>query len=282
MEATFYGVRGAIPSPGPGTVRYGGNTACVAVRLEAGNLVILDCGTGARTLGLRLAGDAFGQGRGEGTLLLSHAHWDHIQGFPFFMPFYTAGNRFHIHGQAPTSALLEQTLEGQMSAQYFPAQSIRNMKAALELHAAVDGTSFQIGAATVRVLANAHGTSTALAFRIEDAGRTLVYASDADYGTEGPSDKALKFYAGADLLIHDCTFSPEDKPARAGRGLSSLDDAVAAARGARVARLALFHYDQDYSDDQIDRLVARGRQMVAGAQTNIELFGAAEGQTVTL
>jgi hypothetical protein len=94
MEVTFFGVRGCIASPGPGTVRYGGNTSCVLVRLGDGEIIILDCGTGARNLGISLMTGPCGKGQGRASILLSHAHWDHIQGFPFFLPFYTAGNRF--------------------------------------------------------------------------------------------------------------------------------------------------------------------------------------------
>src|ERR671928_1157664 len=117
MEIRVWGARGSIPSPGPATVRYGGNTSCVAVRLSDGSLVVLDCGTGARNLGLQLLTGPFGQGQGRATFLLSHAHWDHIQGFPFFGPFYVAGNAFTIYGGDRGEVPLEQILERQMAAQ---------------------------------------------------------------------------------------------------------------------------------------------------------------------
>jgi phosphoribosyl 1,2-cyclic phosphodiesterase len=283
MEVTFYGVRGSIPSPGPATVRYGGNTACVAVNLGAGELVILDCGTGARNLGINLRRGPFGQGQGRAAILLSHTHWDHIQGFPFFLPFYIPGNEFTVYGAGDASARLDEILEVQMAAQYFPVQSFRNMGATLHMRAAPEGEPFVVGAARVTTCANPHGRSRSLAFRIEHGGKALVYASDAGYGDAGPSRQALRLYAGADLLIHDCTFTPEDRAARKSRGLASLDDAVAAAVAAKVKKLALIHYDQDYSDPDVDRLVARGRRELddRGA-TRIEIVGAAEGATLTL
>src|SRR5438309_10810517 len=113
MEVTFWGVRGSIPAPGPATVRYGGNTSCVSVRLAGGELVILDCGTGARNLGLQLLGGPMGQGRGRATFLLSHAHWDHIQGFPFFAPFYVSGNTFILHGGNRGQVVLDELLDQQ-------------------------------------------------------------------------------------------------------------------------------------------------------------------------
>jgi phosphoribosyl 1,2-cyclic phosphodiesterase len=283
MEVGFWGVRGSIPSPGPATVRYGGNTSCVAVRLGSGELVVLDCGTGARNLGLQLLTGPFGQGQGRATFLLSHAHWDHIQGFPFFGPFYVPGNSFTIYGGDRGSHLLENVLEGQMAAQYFPVQTIKNMGAQIEMRAVVPAQPFSVGGATVRAHANPHGPTPAFAFRIEDDGRVLAYASDAGYGQDGPSAGAIALCQDADLLIHDSTFTPEDRALRIARGLSSLEDAVECAVRARVKKLALFHYDQDYSDHQVDQLVARGRRLLDERDaTGIEIVGAAEGLTLSL
>jgi phosphoribosyl 1,2-cyclic phosphodiesterase len=283
MEVTFWGVRGSIPSPGPATVRYGGNTSCVAVRLSSGELVILDCGTGARNLGLQLLAGAFGQGQGRATFLLSHAHWDHIQGFPFFGPFYVPGNAFTIHGGDRGAELLETILEGQMAAQYFPVQTIKNMGAQIEMRAVVPGQAWKVGAATVQAHANPHGNTPAFAYRLEEGGRALAYASDAGYGPDGPSGGAIAICQNADLLIHDSTYTPEDRTLRIARGLSSLEDAVECAARASVKKLALFHYDQDYSDREVDLLVTRGRRLLddRGAN-NIEIVGAAEGLTLTL
>jgi phosphoribosyl 1,2-cyclic phosphodiesterase len=283
MEVTFYGVRGSIAAPGPSTVRYGGNTACVLVRLSDGGLIILDCGTGARNLGLALLAGEFGRGQGRASFLLSHAHWDHIQGFPFFGPFYTAGNEFTVYGGADTPARLEEVLERQMAAQYFPVQTIKNLSARIEMKAAPSGQTFAIGRARVRAQANPHGLTSALAFRVEDGGQVLVYASDAGYGPGGPSAEALALYDGADLLIHDATFSPEDHADYPDRGLSSWDQAIVTAQRARARQLALFHYDQDYSDHDIDQLLERGRrQLLEGGPGAPELVASAEGLVLRL
>jgi phosphoribosyl 1,2-cyclic phosphodiesterase len=283
MNVTFWGVRGSIPSPGPATVRYGGNTACVSVSTDAGDLIIIDCGTGARNLGISLLGGPFGKGKGSATLLLSHAHWDHIQGFPFFGPFYVPGNRFTVYGGSRGERLLEDVLERQMAAQFFPVQSFRNMGARIEMRALAEGQDVRVGVATVRALANPHGHTPALAFRIEADAKSLVYAGDAGYGPEGPSAAALDLYRGADLLIHDSTFTPEDRAQRLERGLSSLHEAVDCAARAQVKKLALFHYDQDYSDYDVDQLVARGRGILEQkASPGIPVIGAAEGLTLKL
>jgi phosphoribosyl 1,2-cyclic phosphodiesterase len=283
MEVTFWGVRGSIPSPGPATVRYGGNTSCVSVRLQGGEIIMIDCGTGARGFGISLLAGAFGKGTGTATVLLSHAHWDHIQGFPFFGPFYVPGNRFTVVGGSHGSELLERVLERQMAAQFFPVQSYRNMGANIEMRAVSDEGELRVGNARIVAHPNPHGPTQALAFRIEADGKTLVYASDVGYPTDGPPDETVAVYRGADLLVHDCTFTPEDRLQRVSRGLSSLDDAVEAAIRAGAKRLALFHYDQDYSDHDVDQLVVRGRrQLDARGAGNVEIVGAAEGLTVTL
>jgi phosphoribosyl 1,2-cyclic phosphodiesterase len=283
MEVTFWGVRGSIPSPGPATVRYGGNTSCVSVRLDDGEIIMIDCGTGARSFGISLLAGAFGKGRGTATVLLSHAHWDHIQGFPFFGPFYVPGNRFTVVGGSHGSELLERVLERQMAAQFFPVQSYRNMGANIEMRAVSEDGELRVGSARILAHPNPHGPTQALAFRVEADGKTLVYASDVGYPSSGPPAEALAAYRDADLLIHDSTFTLEDRTQRISRGLSSLDDAVEAAVRAQVKRLALFHYDQDYSDHDVDQLVVRGRrQLDAKGAQSIEIVGAAEGLTVKL
>ena len=283
MELTFWGVRGSIPAPGPGTVRYGGNTSCVSLRTSTGGLIILDCGTGARTLGMSLLDGPFGRGAGEASILLSHAHWDHIQGFPFFVPLYIPGNAFTIFGGGKSSSMLEGILEGQMAPQYFPVQTLKNMGATIEIVAVADGSPFLAQGCRVLARTNPHGRSGALAFRIESEGKAVVYASDAGYPATGPSDGAIALYRDADLLIHDSTYTPEDRARYPDRGFSSIEDAVLCATRARVKKLVLFHYDQDYSDSDVDALAARGRRLLdASDAPEITLIAGAEGTTLTV
>ena len=283
MELTFWGVRGSIPAPGPATTRYGGNTSCVSLRTAADKLIVLDCGTGARNLGISLMAGPLGNGRGAASILLSHAHWDHIQGFPFFVPLYVPGNVFNIFGGGQSSSMLEGILEGQMAPQYFPVQTLKNMGATIEIAAVPEGQPFTVEGCQVVACANPHGRAGALAFRIEEAGRAVVYASDVGYLEDGPSEAALALYRNADVLIHDSTYTPEDRRRYLDRGLSSIEDAVTVAVRAQVRRLVLFHYDQDYSDTDVDALFARARRLLdqrGGA--HIELIAAAEGATITV
>ncbi len=281
MKITFYGVRGSIPVPGPGTVRYGGNTGCVLVELGGGEIIMIDCGTGARPLGLAMHRGPFAEGTGKATLLLSHPHCDHLQGFPFFRPFYVTGNHFTIYGGAPTPAQLESILEAQMAAQHFPLQTFRNMAATIDVAALQPGQALSIGNARVRAHVNPHGEHGSVAFRIEEGGRSLAYATDVGYPDDGPSPEALQLYREADLLIHDASYRREDQPPRDLRGLSSVDDAVAAAVAAGAKRLALYHYSDRYRDPDIDDLVAHARALCAGRGTP-EIIGAAEGLSITL
>jgi phosphoribosyl 1,2-cyclic phosphodiesterase len=280
VEVTFWGVRGSIPAPGPGTVRYGGNTSCVSVRTDGGELLVLDCGTGARNLGLALLADGAGGFRsGEGTaaILLSHTHWDHIQGFPFFSPLYVGGNAFQIYGPAESSALLEGILEGQMAPQYFPVQTLKNMGARIEIAAVTVDRPFEVLGCRVTAVENPHGRVGALAFRIEQGGRALVYASDVGYGSSGPTERTRALYRDADVLIHDSTYTPEDRARYPQRGLASVLEAVGAAIDAGARRLALFHYDQDYTDVDVDALVDRGRRAITDRGAHLELIAATEG-----
>lgn len=276
MEVTFWGVRGAIPAPGPGTVRYGGNTACVSVRLASGDLIVLDLGTGARPLGQALMEGPFGHGQGVATVLLSMAQWDHIQGFPFFAPFYVPGNRFQLFGGPGQQSELEDILERQMAAQYFPVQTYRNMAARLTLSRFPEAQPLVVGGATVRAQRSEEGPLAATAYRIEEEGRAIAYV-----GHGGGQDQVQPLQ-GVDLLIHECSFSVEDGRRYADRGLSSVEQAVDRALSSEAKRLVLFHYDQDYTDAEVDALAVEAQRLLQARGSRISVVAAAEGQSLTL
>jgi phosphoribosyl 1,2-cyclic phosphodiesterase len=266
--------------------RYGGNTSCVELRTLAGELFILDSGTGVIPLGKKMLAGEFGKGGGEASVFLSHAHWDHIQGFPFFGPTFVPGNRFTIYGPARSSSMLEGILEGQMNPHFSPLYTMKNLGATFEL-VPVDGgakdPSFRCGSLQVSARLNPHGPTHALAYRFEEKGRVLVYASDVGYASTGPRAEVRALYQGADVLIHDCTYSPEDRAERMDRGFSSIADAAEAAVACGIKRLVMFHYDQDYSDDVVDALAERTRRLLderGGKQ--VALTPAREGLTFTV
>ncbi len=283
MRLRFWGVRGSIPAPGPETNRYGGNTSCVSVTTADGELVIIDMGTGLMHLGNHLLATEFGKGGGKATILLSHAHWDHIQGLGFFAPVFIPGNQFVLRGHGRSSSMLEGILEGQMNPNFSPLYTLKNLGATFDVRAVVPGEPFAVGALRVTAQPNPHGTTTALAFRLDEGERSFVYASDVGYGPDGPSDAVRALYRGADALLHDTTYTPADQARRQSRGFSSYEQAADAAIAAGVRRLITFHYDQDYSDTDVDALTAACRAYLdAHGGRDIEVVAAAEGLELAL
>ncbi len=255
MKIRFWGVRGSIPAPGPETNRYGGNTSCVSVTTATGALIIIDMGTGLMHLGNALLAGDFGKGKGRATILLSHTHWDHIQGLGFFAPVFIGGNSFTVWGPGGSPGVLEDILEGQMDPNFSPLQTLRNLAATFDVKAAPTDRVFEAEGLKVSAREHPHGATTALSFRIEEAGRVFVYASDVGYPEEGPQREAIEHYQGAHVLLHDSTYRPEDQATRRNRGFSSYEEACDAAIAAKVERLVTFHYDQDYTDDDVDTIV---------------------------
>ena len=280
MKIRFWGVRGSIPAPGPETNRYGGNTACVSIRTASGNLVIIDMGTGLMHLGNSLLGSEFVKGQGRASILLSHTHWDHIQGLGFFPPVFIKGNQFTLWGPGGSDGVLESILEGQMDPNFSPLQTLKNLSATFEVRAIRCGTSFETEGLVVTAREHDHGSAKALSFRIEELGKTFVYASDVGYPESGPPPEAIAHYANADVLLHDTTYRPEDQATRRNRGFSSYEEAIAAAIAAKAKRLVTFHYDQDYSDDDVDAIVARCRELAS--PHGIEFVPAREGDELEI
>ena len=278
MRIRFWGVRGSIPAPGPETNRYGGNTSCVSVRAADGGLVIIDMGTGLMHLGNALLPGEFGKGSGTATILLSHSHWDHIQGLGFFAPIFIPGNQFTLFGHARSASMLEGILEGQMNPNFSPIYTLKNLGASLDVRAVTPGVPVTIGSLTITAHPNPHGSTTALAFRIEEAGRAFVYASDVGYPDTGPSPEILSLYRGAHTLLHDTTYTPALQATRRARGFSTYEDAASAAVAASVSRLVMFHYDQDFTDTDVDELHTSCRRALdARGGDRIDLIAAAEG-----
>ena len=280
MKLRFWGVRGSIPAPGPETIRYGGNTSCVSVHTKDGGLVIIDMGTGLMHLGNTLMAGTFGKGGGRATILLSHTHWDHIQGLGFFPPVFIPGNQFTVSGPGGSPEVLEQILEGQMDPNFSPLQSLKNFSATFDVRAAIPGETFEAEGLTITPREHAHGNANALAFRIEEAGKSFVYASDVGYPEEGGAPlEAIKFYKNADVLLHDTTYKPEDQATRRNRGFSSYEEAIDAAVRAKVGKLVMFHYDQDYSDDDVDAICKAARASLDAKKdgASIGLVPAREG-----
>jgi phosphoribosyl 1,2-cyclic phosphodiesterase len=282
LELTFWGVRGSIPAPGPEFNHYGGNTSCVSLRTAAGALFILDAGTGMTVLGRALMEQEFGRGSGRATVLLTHAHWDHIQGFPFFAPVYVPGNRFAIYGPSQSPGMLEGILEGQMNPHFSPLHSLRNLGAEIQFRAMQEGVTMEIDGVTITARSNPHGRTAALSYRLSVADSSVVYAPDASYPEGLPGPAMATLYRGATFLIHDCTYTAEDQQARRSRGQSSVADAARVAARCQVQTLVMFHYDQDYTDSQVEVLTQSCRALLDAEPggERVRLVAAREGLTL--
>ncbi len=296
MRIRFWGTRGSLAKPGPTTLRYGGNTSCVEVRTDDGTLIVLDCGTGAHGLGLALM--ASGERPLRGHLLLTHTHWDHIQGFPFFAPLFVAGNEWDIYAPGGLGRHLETTLAGQMEYTYFPV-TLAQLGATTRYHDLVEG-SFAIG--DIRVAAQyLNHPALALGYRVAVGGVALVYSVDHEPHAPSPCGgssstrvaegarpahaedrRHVDFLTGADLVIHDAQYTIEEYPQKEGWGHSPAEWAVDYAVAARAKRFALFHHDPQRTDEALDRLVEVCRERAAAAGSELEVFAAAEGHVVEL
>jgi ribonuclease BN (tRNA processing enzyme) len=179
--------------------------------------------------------------------------------------------------------MLEGILEGQMNPHFSPIYTVKNLGAQIEFRAVSPGEPFEAGGLRVRAWPNPHGSTTALAFRLEEGDKSFVYASDACYPEGGPPTEVLSLYRKADILLHDCTYTPADQATRRNRGFSSYEDAAEAAVAAGVRTLVMFHYDQDYTDDDVDglRVACRAALDRRGGEA-IELTAAAEGLELVL
>ena len=282
MLVRFWGTRGSIAKPGPDTFRFGGNTSCVEVRSDNGTLLVIDCGTGAHGLGQALMQER--PDGMEGALLISHTHWDHIQGFPFFAPFFAPGHAWDVYGPSGLSGSLRSVLSGQMQHAYFPV-TLDQFAATIRYHDLGVGT-FRIGDVTVTTLHLNHPALT-LAYRLQADGATVVYCCDHEpHAPElasglGPvSGQDLhyaEFIEGADLVIHDAQYTALEFPAKLGWGHSSVEYAVRLCEEAGVARLVLTHHDPLRNDAAIDLILARVHADLADRGSSLEVMAASEG-----
>jgi len=289
MRVRFWGTRGSIATPGPSTLRFGGNTSCVEAITNSGARFIFDCGTGARLLGLDLMARAPKPIRAR--LLLGHTHWDHIQGFPFFVPLFVPGNEFTICAPAGVGQSLAEVLAGQMEFTYFPV-ALDQLPAKIEYKELSEGTYEFDGVRVITQFLNHPATS--VAYRIEADGVVVVYACDHEPFAsplwregarpgyiesilhEGDRRHAL-FIKHADLLIHDAQYTPEEYPSKKNWGHSTYQYAVELAASADVRRLALTHHDPAHDDAFLEKIEQSARGLARTRNLALHVFCAYEG-----
>jgi phosphoribosyl 1,2-cyclic phosphodiesterase/CheY-like chemotaxis protein len=293
VRVKFWGVRGSIPTPGPSTAKYGGNTSCVEVRAD-GEIIILDSGTGIRPLGLALAKEFKGQPLGV-TILITHTHWDHVQGFPFFQPAYDAKNRIRILGYEGAREGLAGIFSGQMENPYFPIGLSE-----LPSHIVIEELKtmeFSIGKIRARAAFMNH-PGVCVGYRLETSGGAIAYLPDnepfyrpalqpeaqpshreeAVNFARSEDRKMAGFVQDAELLIIDAQYDRDEYKARVGWGHGCVDDAVALALQAGVRRLYLFHHDPNHDDDKIAQMTAHGRKLVEEQNGALVVEAAREGE----
>jgi phosphoribosyl 1,2-cyclic phosphodiesterase len=280
MRITFWGVRGSIPTPGPNTVEFGGNTSCVEVRAGKA-ILIFDGGTGLRMLGKKLASEM----PLEARIFFSHVHWDHIQGFPFFDPAFVPGNAIHLYGGNNVSRTLEETLAGQMDHPSFPVH-LSEMGAKMTFNDLAEGQVLEIDAgdgSVARITAGRGNHPNGVwVYRVDYKGHSVVYATDTEhYSVVDP--RLLKISKGADVLVYDAQYTPEEYAGTAGTGgpkvgwgHSTFEAAAALAKAAKVSKLVLFHHDPMQSDAAVREKEKRAKALFG------ETMAAYEGLTLEL
>jgi phosphoribosyl 1,2-cyclic phosphodiesterase len=288
LHLRFWGTRGSVPAPGAETVRYGGNTPCLEVRTETNGLVILDAGTGLRPLGRALLAEHADRPI-VADIFLSHAHWDHIQGIPFFEPIYESRNRFRIWAPSVLEQDIGRVVRSQMSPAVFPV-------AFADVRASVDFCEFPEGAWSgegYRITGfEVQHPGGALGYRLSGTGRdarSFVYVSDNELGSGELYRMAddwrrglVEFIRGAVLLVHDSTYTAEEYQRHRGWGHSTDEEAVLLALDAGVEELVLFHHKPERTDDEVDRSVARCQALVASRGGHTRIRAAAEGLTLNV
>jgi phosphoribosyl 1,2-cyclic phosphodiesterase len=280
VRIKIWGCRGSLATPGPKTLKFGGNTSCVAAELSDGTLIVLDAGTGIRNLGIALAGN----GPREIHLCLTHFHLDHVEGIGFFAPLFDPQTELHIWGPPSTERSLQERVALYLSPPVFPL-SLADIPARLEFHDVPDGP-WEIGGARLVATEVSHPGIT-IGYRLAENGSTFVYLPDHEPAVGVPLEalssdwiSGFGLAAGATALVHDAQYSEDEYHGKIGWGHSSVADAVTFATRATVGRLLLFHHDPLHDDRALEALQRRARELWAGGDEPPAI--AREGMTIDL
>ena len=270
MKLKVWGARGSTPTPERANARYGGNTACVEVRLNNGTILIFDCGSGLRGLGKSLARE-FGDKPVVGYIFLTHFHWDHIQGIPFFTPLYMKGNAFFFHSVSLKAEELQGAVEGQMVSPYFPVNM--SIMGAIRNFYDIGTEPVDINGAVLSSVQLNHPQGC-VAYRVEADGGSFVYATDNEPGSAVHDENVRRIARGADVMIYDAQYTPDELATdKKGWGHSSWAEGARIAVEVGVRKLVLFHHDPDRTDRMIDGLVRVARKHFRDTVTAAEGLG---------
>jgi phosphoribosyl 1,2-cyclic phosphodiesterase len=274
MEIKFWGTRGSIPSPGPHTLEFGGNTSCVEVLLNCGRRLIIDGGTGLRLLGQHLMEEASPV---TVHLLLSHGHWDHLLGIPFFTPIYQESTEILVDGWPPAFQAMTRVFDSHMGDGFFPV-AFDHLKARIDYLNRLAHGPLEVEGARIEVISTNHPQG-GFGFRISEDDHSMVFITDSELGADRGQrlPEFVEFVRNCDLLIHDAQYLPEDMAERQGWGHSTYEEAVALAREAGVHNLILTHHDPSRTDAEVEKIIELARQLAAGSPNPHYIDGAREG-----
>jgi phosphoribosyl 1,2-cyclic phosphodiesterase len=286
LKLTFYGTRGSIPVPGPSTMRYGGNTACLEIKSEEGDWIVFDAGTGIRTLS-----ESLNLSKSHNIhIFISHPHWDHISGFPFFAPAFIPGNKITIYGPGTFEKTLEEIIRGQMTYSYFPVRT-EELQADIKFRELKE-ESFMLGNFKIETTMLNHPV-TCLGYKIFYKDTIFIYLGDNEpyYNVYNDNDNDIndiardmnrrlsQFIKGADILVTDSQYIPSEYESHKGWGHSTTHDSVNIAINAGIKKLFFFHHDPQRTDNQLDFIVNHYREKMKEKGYNLEIYAAMEKET---
>jgi phosphoribosyl 1,2-cyclic phosphodiesterase len=279
MIVRCWGARGSIPVSGKEYLKYGGDTACIEIRTLTDEIIIIDSGTGIRRLGNRLVKEQ----RLEFNLIYTHAHWDHILGFPFFKPIYFEGTKIDVFGCPNAQNSVREMVSGMMAAPYFPVR-FEDVKADILFHEVCKDTFF-IGRMEVTPIVLNHPNQS-FGYRFREDGRSFVYMTDNELTFRHPAGLDYRDYvdfaSNADLLIHDSEYTEEDYRTKKMWGHTEYREALQFAMDAGVKRFGLFHHNQERTDREVDEIVENCRRIIAKKKAPLECFAVSQGMEIVL
>ena len=279
MKIRCWGARGSIPVSGAEYVTYGGDTTCIEIRSQGDDVIVIDAGSGIRRLGSLLIQEK----RDQISMIFTHAHWDHILGFPFFKPAYRKGTAIHLFGCAQAQESIQEMISRTMEAPYFPV-NFQDLQADFSYHEPCE-SGFSISTMTITPIPLSH-PNQGFGYRFAENGKSFVFLTDNELGFQHPGGLTFQDYAqfsrGADFLIHDAEFTPEEYRKTRTWGHSIYTEALRLALDAKVKSFGIFHHNQERSDASLEELVRDCRRIVAERGERMEVFALTQDTEIQL